>query len=705
MDRQGQVITFYSYKGGVGRSMALANLAAIYAHRGKRVLALDFDFEAPGLHRYFLSSREEGGTPRHAPAEPRRGVLNYFQTVYEELERQFPEGWGFDAPEVLARLPKMLGEFFDAGEYLYEVQVEDPNLKRTAPVPVYFTPAAMFDRTYPELVRKLNWQQFYQLYAEVFPALADELARRYDYVLIDSRTGVTDIGSIGTMLLPTKLVLVFSPNEQSLRGALDAGFEAIQGRKAMQERPMLQVFPLLSRVEDGEEQLKRKWIARAQRGFEQLFRDAYGWSSCDLATYFDAVRVPHRGYYAYGERIAVEEQGAHELGSLAQAYHQLAECLEHTGIDQAQESLRQNGFGKVDEVFRSLMGQMQGGLIRDIAQQQPVALMFQLPIAEGLAKIGQIDDAIRIWDTIISRTQDAHDDISHVLFVAALEQKSRALAMAGRHEEALAIYGVLPRHFAQTTDPKLRLAIVTARIGAGVQLASLGRTADALSAFEDAVQRLAALGGTEARTLLLTALEAKATALLELGRHEDAYLTLTELVNQAPDAPDKSIRANVYKAMLNRSGLLQRFERYSDAVTASLQAYERFRDAPEPEIQALLPFALTNAGFAQLCRAKQVWQTGDENTARALLEDAADKFTQACERAPQEPSILENAGYAAFLLGKEDEARALLREALSLDNAKVRADALSDTEIHPLPQDEAFRALVLSLAEEQPKTP
>jgi len=47
------IVTFYSYKGGTGRSMALANIAALLSRRGKRVLAVDFDLEAPGLWRYF----------------------------------------------------------------------------------------------------------------------------------------------------------------------------------------------------------------------------------------------------------------------------------------------------------------------------------------------------------------------------------------------------------------------------------------------------------------------------------------------------------------------------------------------------------------------------------------------------------------------------------------------------------------------------
>ena len=50
---KGRIVTFYSYKGGTGRSMALANVAWLLASAGRRVLMVDWDLEAPGLHRYF----------------------------------------------------------------------------------------------------------------------------------------------------------------------------------------------------------------------------------------------------------------------------------------------------------------------------------------------------------------------------------------------------------------------------------------------------------------------------------------------------------------------------------------------------------------------------------------------------------------------------------------------------------------------------
>jgi AAA domain len=52
-EASGRIVTFYSYKGGTGRTMLLSNVAWILASAGKRVLAIDWDLEAPGLHQYF----------------------------------------------------------------------------------------------------------------------------------------------------------------------------------------------------------------------------------------------------------------------------------------------------------------------------------------------------------------------------------------------------------------------------------------------------------------------------------------------------------------------------------------------------------------------------------------------------------------------------------------------------------------------------
>src|SRR3954465_7457038 len=79
-DAMGQVITFYSYKGGTGRSMALANVGWILASSGRRVLLIDWDLEAPGLHRYFhpfMDDKELISSP---------GLIDFF-TQFDEAAR------------------------------------------------------------------------------------------------------------------------------------------------------------------------------------------------------------------------------------------------------------------------------------------------------------------------------------------------------------------------------------------------------------------------------------------------------------------------------------------------------------------------------------------------------------------------------------------------------------------------------------------
>src|SRR5688500_17165986 len=64
-DRKGRIVTIYSYKGGAGRSMLLANVARILASNGHRVLVVDWDLEAPGMHRFlrpFLDDRDLADT-------------------------------------------------------------------------------------------------------------------------------------------------------------------------------------------------------------------------------------------------------------------------------------------------------------------------------------------------------------------------------------------------------------------------------------------------------------------------------------------------------------------------------------------------------------------------------------------------------------------------------------------------------------------
>ncbi len=81
----GTLITFYSYKGGVGRTMALANIATLLAKWGKRVLLVDWDLEAPGIEHFFFNSTEL------RQIHQRKGLIDLFNELSELNESNVPK--------------------------------------------------------------------------------------------------------------------------------------------------------------------------------------------------------------------------------------------------------------------------------------------------------------------------------------------------------------------------------------------------------------------------------------------------------------------------------------------------------------------------------------------------------------------------------------------------------------------------------------
>jgi hypothetical protein len=71
----------------------------------------------------------------------------------------------------------------------------------------------------------------------------------YDYVLIDSRTGVSDTSGICTMQMPDTLVVCFTLNHQSIKGALAVA------HSVKEARPEMRIFPVPMRIDGSEEKL------------------------------------------------------------------------------------------------------------------------------------------------------------------------------------------------------------------------------------------------------------------------------------------------------------------------------------------------------------------------------------------------------------------------------------------------------------------
>jgi len=224
------VVTFYSYKGGVGRTMALVNVAVAEAKLGRRVLVVDFDLEAPGLPSYQVF-RESGCD---------RGVVDYISSYQAS------------------------GMAPNANEFITQCEVDGS--------PIWLMPAGRHTkRGYTDALNAIDWQELYE-HQEGY-LMFEDLKRQwanigFDYVLIDSRTGHTDVGGICTRQLPDAVVVMFLPNEQNIAG-LAPIVESIRAESKKRKKPIALHF-CASNVPDLDDE--KEILSEALKGASKTLR-------------------------------------------------------------------------------------------------------------------------------------------------------------------------------------------------------------------------------------------------------------------------------------------------------------------------------------------------------------------------------------------------------------------------------------------------
>lgn len=325
----GQVITFYSYKGGTGRTMAIANLACLLAQSySKRVLVIDWDLEAPGLHRYFPNQLAKRGPAKNKerPEEGGPGLIEMMMELRKLVvaDLRVP---GYSNPATENQT--------ESSAAACVAKIDFPRFFNSTEIKgLFIMRAGAFDDSYSRNINTFPWEELYRCSPWLFTALANKLSELFDYVLIDSRTGLTDTSGICTMILPQTLVTVFTPNRQSFLGALQiAEKAATYRRKSSDERPLL-IMPLVSRVEAAKPELRDKWRfgdgnewVGFQPGFENLFKKIYDLDDLTLKVYFDRIQLKHVPDYAYGEPIAVLIEKSDDLHSLRGVYSEFCTRL------------------------------------------------------------------------------------------------------------------------------------------------------------------------------------------------------------------------------------------------------------------------------------------------------------------------------------------------------------------------------------------
>lgn len=474
----GEVVTFYSYKGGTGRTMALSNIAVLLARQHNAttpILMIDWDLEAPGLHHYF---------DRH---DEQPGVLEFFEACREQLQQRRRGAGALDedelAHEVLAAI----------GWQRYISRVDQSSQ-------LYLMRAGRFDDSYAERLAAMHWEQLFDDCPALFRCFADLMARHFRYVLVDSRTGRTDSAGICTTLLPRKLVVVFTPNRQSMDGvqALVARATAYRRSHEDEQRPLL-VYPLPSRIEMGDSTQRAQWrrgdpqqhIMGYQPLFERLMRECYGIQQLSLDSYFDEVQLQQTRTFAYGEQLAVcMDQGGDRfsltrtfealldwlgggyfpwqssseirlLGAIADARH----ALEEGGRPMSQPLARD--LNRLGELYRR-EGRLRQAYAcfeeslnlrqRGLGEDHPDTLASKGNLAAVLRQQGQLDEAQFLEECIVDACE-RELGAEHLDSLAARANLASTLALQGRTKEALAILDVVLDAYLRHLGPEHLLTL------------------------------------------------------------------------------------------------------------------------------------------------------------------------------------------------------------------------------------------------------
>ena len=221
------VTTFYSYKGGVGRTLALVNVAYELAASGQKVLVVDFDLEAPAIHSCTWRTSREG--PPHEKGRARSthpGIVEYVGRFIDTM-----------------RAPRAEDHIVDATPADCAGKIE-------------LMPSGKLDDSYPGRLSVIDWNQLYREYDGyvMFEDLREQWRMLgYDYVLLDSRTGVTDVGGICTRHLPDAVVMMFRPDDQSFEGT--AGIvDAIRNERPAPGRDRVQLHFVMAAIPEADDE-------------------------------------------------------------------------------------------------------------------------------------------------------------------------------------------------------------------------------------------------------------------------------------------------------------------------------------------------------------------------------------------------------------------------------------------------------------------
>lgn len=184
-----KLVSFYSFKGGVGRTTTMLMAAIGLARRGKKVVILDFDLEAPGVSSFF---------PEEALSQ--YGILDFFVE-----SNVYPEGINID--EYLYPV----GEYCRVNQYGGEIHILPAvGMAAQNDAEAYRKNLMRFDMDVPAYEEEKTPIDVLLLKIDSF--------LKPDYIFIDTRSGIHQIGGITLTRYSDMALLFFYGSKQNIEG-------------------------------------------------------------------------------------------------------------------------------------------------------------------------------------------------------------------------------------------------------------------------------------------------------------------------------------------------------------------------------------------------------------------------------------------------------------------------------------------------------
>jgi hypothetical protein len=191
------------------------------------------------------------------------------------------------------------------------------------------------DEEYVSKIRRFDFLSFYNDHdgGDFLEDIRTKWKNDFDFVLIDSRTGLTDSSGICSIQMPDILVLLFTATEQGFLGTINVAKKSLEKhRKLVYDRLKMKILPLPTRFDNSELKLTEEWLNKFASDLMFLYeetipRDRDNNLLIHPSDILKKTKVPYISFYSYGEKLPVIEQGTDDPNTIGFVYETIAAIL------------------------------------------------------------------------------------------------------------------------------------------------------------------------------------------------------------------------------------------------------------------------------------------------------------------------------------------------------------------------------------------